>query len=198
MQSGRSLNAGGIRDKRGWPMGARSFRIRRVIWYQQQRRRLLVVGCRLLAAKAGVPRDFGSGFSRDLLLAADGVGSERRGVRASPPTTNNQQPANSTNQHSTRTRPMTSPDTRIVSPAQTREEEAIEASIRPRKLAEYLGQQAVREQMEIYIEATRRRGEALDHVLIFGPPGLITKPAIKGSSAVARPREETLMSFSRV
>ena len=67
---------------------------------------------------------------------------------------------------------MTSPDTRIVSPAQTREEEAIEASIRPRKLAEYLGQQAVREQMEIYIEATRRRGEALDHVLIFGPPGL--------------------------
>ena len=67
---------------------------------------------------------------------------------------------------------MAPSDTRIVSPAQTREEEAIEASIRPRKLAEYLGQQAVREQMEIYIEATRRRGEALDHVLIFGPPGL--------------------------
>jgi hypothetical protein len=39
-------------------------------------------------------------------------------------------------------------------------------------LAEYVGQPAVREQMEIFIEAARRRGEALDHVLIFGPPGL--------------------------
>ena len=66
---------------------------------------------------------------------------------------------------------MTS-DTRIVSPAATREEDIVEASIRPRRLSEYLGQVAVREQMEIYIEATRRRGEALDHVLIFGPPGL--------------------------
>ena len=64
------------------------------------------------------------------------------------------------------------PDTRIVSPAATREEDIVEASIRPRRLSEYLGQVAVREQMEIYIEATRRRGEALDHVLIFGPPGL--------------------------
>jgi len=63
-------------------------------------------------------------------------------------------------------------DTRIVSPAATREEDIVEASIRPRRLSEYLGQVAVREQMEIYIEATRRRGEALDHVLIFGPPGL--------------------------
>lgn len=63
-------------------------------------------------------------------------------------------------------------DPRIVSPAATREEEAVEASIRPRRLDEYLGQQPVREQMRIYIEAARRRGEALDHVLIFGPPGL--------------------------
>ena len=61
---------------------------------------------------------------------------------------------------------------RLVSPAQSREEEAIEASIRPRRLDEYLGQKAVREQLGIYIEATRRRSEALDHVLIFGPPGL--------------------------
>ncbi len=67
---------------------------------------------------------------------------------------------------------MTIPDTRIVSPAATREEDIVEASIRPRRLDEYLGQVAVREQMAIYIEATRRRGEALDHVLIFGPPGL--------------------------
>ncbi|HEY0661155.1 MAG TPA: Holliday junction branch migration DNA helicase RuvB [Lysobacter sp.] len=63
-------------------------------------------------------------------------------------------------------------DERIVSPAASREEEAIEASIRPKRLAEYLGQQPVREQMQIYIEAAKGRGEALDHVLIFGPPGL--------------------------
>ncbi|MGE4072149.1 MAG: Holliday junction branch migration DNA helicase RuvB [Lysobacterales bacterium] len=67
---------------------------------------------------------------------------------------------------------MSSNDPRIVSPVASREEDLIEASIRPRKLSEYLGQKAVRAQMEIYIEATRRRSEALDHVLIFGPPGL--------------------------
>ena len=61
---------------------------------------------------------------------------------------------------------------RIIAPVATREDEAIEASIRPRRLDEYLGQQPVREQMQIYIEAAKRRGEALDHVLIFGPPGL--------------------------
>ena len=61
---------------------------------------------------------------------------------------------------------------RIIGAGATREDEALEASIRPRSLDEYLGQQPVREQMQIYIEAARRRGEALDHVLIFGPPGL--------------------------
>jgi Holliday junction DNA helicase RuvB len=61
---------------------------------------------------------------------------------------------------------------RPLTPTATREDEALEASIRPRRLDEYLGQQAVREQMKIYIEAAKRRGEALDHVLIFGPPGL--------------------------
>ncbi|MBI4692420.1 MAG: Holliday junction branch migration DNA helicase RuvB [Gammaproteobacteria bacterium] len=49
---------------------------------------------------------------------------------------------------------------------------AIEAEIRPRRLADYIGQPAVHEQMEIFIGAARKRGEALDHVLIFGPPGL--------------------------
>ncbi|HPI96228.1 MAG TPA: Holliday junction branch migration DNA helicase RuvB, partial [Gammaproteobacteria bacterium] len=52
------------------------------------------------------------------------------------------------------------------------QESLIEASIRPQKLKEYLGQQPVKEQMELFIEAARRRSEALDHVLIFGPPGL--------------------------
>ncbi len=61
---------------------------------------------------------------------------------------------------------------RIIATGATREDEAIEASIRPKRLDEYLGQQPVREQMSIYIEAAKRRGEALDHVLIFGPPGL--------------------------
>jgi len=61
---------------------------------------------------------------------------------------------------------------RLIAPAATREDEALEASIRPRRLDEYLGQAPVREQMQIYIEAAKGRGEALDHVLIFGPPGL--------------------------
>jgi len=61
---------------------------------------------------------------------------------------------------------------RIIAPAATREDDVVEASIRPRRLDEYLGQQPVREQMQIYIEAAKGRSEALDHVLIFGPPGL--------------------------
>ncbi|RNF84223.1 Holliday junction branch migration DNA helicase RuvB [Montanilutibacter psychrotolerans] len=63
-------------------------------------------------------------------------------------------------------------DDRLITTASTREDEALEASIRPKRLDEYLGQQAVREQLGIYIEAAKGRGEALDHVLIFGPPGL--------------------------
>ncbi|HEY5851180.1 MAG TPA: Holliday junction branch migration DNA helicase RuvB [Lysobacter sp.] len=63
-------------------------------------------------------------------------------------------------------------DSRIIAAGATREDEAIESSIRPKRLDEYLGQQPVREQMKIYIEAAKARGEALDHVLIFGPPGL--------------------------
>lgn len=63
-------------------------------------------------------------------------------------------------------------ENRIIAPGATREDEALEASIRPKRLDEYLGQQPVREQLKIYIEAAKGRGEALDHVLIFGPPGL--------------------------
>jgi Holliday junction DNA helicase RuvB len=61
---------------------------------------------------------------------------------------------------------------RIISSTAAMDDEALEASIRPKRLAEYLGQQTVKEQMSIYIEAARRRQGALDHVLIFGPPGL--------------------------
>ncbi len=63
-------------------------------------------------------------------------------------------------------------DDRIIGAGATREDDAADASIRPKRLADYLGQAPVREQMEIYIEAAKGRGDALDHVLIFGPPGL--------------------------
>jgi holliday junction DNA helicase RuvB len=61
---------------------------------------------------------------------------------------------------------------RITSGAAGAEEEAAERAIRPRRLAEYVGQAPVKTQLEIFISAARGRGEALDHVLIFGPPGL--------------------------
>ena len=61
---------------------------------------------------------------------------------------------------------------RITAASATSEDAAAEAHIRPRTLDEYLGQEAVREQLRIFIEAAKRRSEALDHVLIFGPPGL--------------------------
>src|SRR4051812_17019961 len=62
---------------------------------------------------------------------------------------------------------------RLISakPASTHEEQ-IERSLRPVSLADYVGQQAVRGQLEIFIQAARARTEALDHVLLFGPPGL--------------------------
>jgi Holliday junction DNA helicase RuvB len=61
---------------------------------------------------------------------------------------------------------------RLISAESAADDIAIDRAIRPRTLAEYVGQPAVREQMEIFIPAARSRGEALDHVLIFGPPGL--------------------------
>jgi len=61
---------------------------------------------------------------------------------------------------------------RLISPEQTGQERAEEESIRPQRLSDYVGQPQVSEQMEIFIQAARSRGEALDHVLIFGPPGL--------------------------
>jgi len=62
-------------------------------------------------------------------------------------------------------------DSRTVSPVR-REEDAAEASLRPQTLAEFIGQRASRENLAIFIEAARARGEALDHVLLHGPPGL--------------------------
>ena len=61
---------------------------------------------------------------------------------------------------------------RMISPTSSREEEYVDEHIRPRRLKDYIGQPVVREQMEIFIGAARARGDALDHTLIFGPPGL--------------------------
>ena len=56
-------------------------------------------------------------------------------------------------------------------PVSLREEE-MERALRPKHLDEYVGQEKIRGQLQIFIEAARRRREALDHVLLFGPPGL--------------------------
>ncbi|GAB6043715.1 Holliday junction branch migration DNA helicase RuvB [Endothiovibrio diazotrophicus] len=61
---------------------------------------------------------------------------------------------------------------RLISAAGSSEDEAIDRAIRPKRLDDYIGQPRVREQMEVFIPAARNRREALDHVLIFGPPGL--------------------------
>ena len=65
------------------------------------------------------------------------------------------------------------PPRRVVAAAPASpQEEAIEKALRPKLLDEYVGQSRIREQLEIFIGAARKRGEALDHVLLFGPPGL--------------------------
>lgn len=63
-------------------------------------------------------------------------------------------------------------DNRVVTPEVTNDDNDIEVSLRPRSLSEYIGQDKVKENLAIYIEAARRRGEPLDHVLLYGPPGL--------------------------
>ena len=61
---------------------------------------------------------------------------------------------------------------RFVSPVEDSGDVSFDRALRPTQLSEYIGQSAVKEQMSIFIEAARRRGESLDHTLIFGPPGL--------------------------
>lgn len=61
---------------------------------------------------------------------------------------------------------------RLISAGSQSEEEFLDRAIRPKSLADYVGQPQVREQMEIFIKAAKLRGDALDHLLIFGPPGL--------------------------
>ncbi len=61
---------------------------------------------------------------------------------------------------------------RLVTPLDSDTDEALASSIRPRQLSDYVGQAPVCEKLEIFVSAARARGEALDHMLIFGPPGL--------------------------
>src|SRR5512132_1319004 len=63
-------------------------------------------------------------------------------------------------------------DNRIVTGARVDEDVQYEAGLRPRTLDDYIGQERVRENLHVSITAARQRGEALDHVLLYGPPGL--------------------------
>lgn len=61
---------------------------------------------------------------------------------------------------------------RMISPKLREEELALDTSLRPRRLADFIGQDRIKENLKIVIEAAKERGEALDHVLLYGPPGL--------------------------
>ena len=61
---------------------------------------------------------------------------------------------------------------RLIAATGRDHDEQLDRAIRPLSLADYIGQPTVREQMELFIQAARGRNEALDHTLIFGPPGL--------------------------
>lgn len=63
-------------------------------------------------------------------------------------------------------------ESRLMTSAETEEDSAVELTLRPQTLAEYIGQEKAKEHLAVYIEAARQRGEALDHVLLYGPPGL--------------------------
>src|SRR5918998_3303436 len=65
-----------------------------------------------------------------------------------------------------------SPSNPLILPDPSGDDPSVEQVIRPKRLHNYIGQATVREQLEIFIRAARKRNEALDHVLIFGPPGL--------------------------
>ncbi len=61
---------------------------------------------------------------------------------------------------------------RLVSPSVGESEQAVEISLRPKKLEEYIGQEKIKENLRIFLEAAKARGDALEHVLLYGPPGL--------------------------
>ena len=69
---------------------------------------------------------------------------------------------------------------RIINPElENKQEERLEKSLRPSTLEEYIGQDKIKENMKIYIESAKKRGEPLDHCLLYGPPGLRKDNIIK-------------------
>ena len=73
---------------------------------------------------------------------------------------------------------------RLSSPQQLRGEDVLDDEIRPRKLCDFIGQQRLKDNLQVFIEAARIRGEPLEHVLLFGPPGLIGE--LKGRKIPSR------------
>ena len=63
-------------------------------------------------------------------------------------------------------------DERLLSSRTIKNEDDSESSLRPHRLDEYVGQDKVKDNLKIYIEAAKKRGESLDHILLYGPPGL--------------------------
>ena len=70
---------------------------------------------------------------------------------------------------------------RMIETNITEEDVKIEGSLRPQKLDDYIGQSKIKENLKIYIEAAKGRGDALDHVLFYGPPGLGKQQSISHS-----------------
>src|SRR5829696_8630227 len=75
---------------------------------------------------------------------------------------------------------------RSVTPRQLAEDVPVERSLRPRRLAEYIGQERVKSTLQIFIDAAKQRGESLDHVLLYGPPGLGKTTLAAGLGVVDR------------
>ena len=65
-------------------------------------------------------------------------------------------------------------DERLMSADLKDEDKALDFSLRPRRFAEFIGREKIKENLSVFIEAARMRNEALDHVLLYGPPGLGT------------------------
>ena len=63
-------------------------------------------------------------------------------------------------------------DDRFITSTRNMEDEDVENTLRPTNMDDYVGQEKVKNQLNIYIQAAKKRGESLDHVLLYGPPGL--------------------------
>lgn len=99
----------------------------------------------------------------------DGFFSQALGVKIPPGWFINQRLVSSFDRPG---KPMTSTRNRVLTPDASKEDKALDTSLRPRSFADYVGQSRLRENLNVFVEAAKRRGDALDHVLLSGPPGL--------------------------